>query len=526
MLPIGSVGRGKAAVTLPEFPTVLTPGPRRRRGRPARRYAHPLASPAFPGRRDSDIVASVPEVQMPRRWSFRAPVVLTLLACPGCGAPHPDDGGASTGGPTGGPDLTGAAPTTGGAGPTAPTSDVTTTSGSAGTTSEPGSTGPGPETGGDPSGGDGLGPAQFDPNELDPPSHGGTITFQQIGAPGWYPSRRDPELGPCDAHEADGCCLARHDIAGEALTPWDEDLVLTLRGPLQLKQFAAYRPADGEPGSWSLVSSWDERWPKDGLGLAFTGNDAESNGFAGIVGSECLVDVSTDQVFPCGAGSLPFCPASDDPRYHGWAGAKLFVLLARMPHADSGVIGEACSDDMAGNWYDAPWIGLSHGELVRAGKFSGCHCYAKNPDEWFLGDGCGQFNVFEVVNDNNDFQNFGVFSTNFFGYAGYVGEGPCGQQCDTTQLGPEVDLIDKGENVEAAQGAVATPNEGPGAAFRRPVAGYRYFVILMDTSARTVQLAIVHPGQVPAELAPLLPNLPATVPQTAIAAALALRLPE
>ena len=33
----------------------------------------------------------------------------------------------------------------------------------------------------------------------------------------------------------------------------------------------------------------------------------------------------------------------------------------------------------------------------------------------------GQFNVFEVVNDNNQYKNLGVFSTNMFGYAGYVG---------------------------------------------------------------------------------------------------------
>lgn len=459
-----------------------------------------------------------------RRFSFRGPVALALLlACPG-GAQPPGDASTSTGGPTGGPEPTSSGPASG-SGSTAATGGAPPTSETGLTGSDPTTGGPGPDTDGDPTGG--LGPAEFAEGELDAPSHGGTITFQQIGAPGWYPSRRDPDVGPCDAYAADGCCLAKHDIAGDELTPWDEDLILTLRGPLQLKQFATYRPAGGESGSWSLVSSWDARWPTQGQGLAFTGNHGGPMGFAGGVGSECLVDVSTDLAFGCGAGSVPYCPDSEDAHYAGWAGSKLFVLLARMPYADSGaMLDEPCADGMAGNWYNAPWIGLSHGELVRAGKFSGCHCYAKNPDEWFLGDGCGQFNVFEVVNDNNDFQNFGVFSTNFFGYGGYVGEGPCGGACDVAQLGPEVDLIDKGGNVEAAQGAVATPDMGPGAAFRRPVAGYRYFIILMDTSARTVQLAIVHPEQVPAELAPLLPNLPAFVPQAAIADALQLRLPQ
>ncbi len=460
-------------------------------------------------------------------WLFGARVVIVLSSgCAGSGAPQSGDGSSSTGGASGGPAVTGEDGSGGGGGSTAPTGGVEATGGASATEGGPTSSGSDAETGADPTGGDGggLGAAEFEDGELDAPSHGGTITFQQIGAAGWYPSRRDPELGPCDAYEADGCCLAKHEVAGEQLTPWDEDLIMTLRGPLQIKQFAAYRPEVG--GAWSLVSSWDERWPAEGEGLAFTGNDSENGGFAGVVGTECLVDVSTDREFACGAGSVPFCPASDEPRYEGWAGSKLFVLLARMPHADSGLIGAPCSDNMNGNWYDAPWIGLSHGELVRAGAFSGCQCYAKNPEEWYLGDGCGQFNVFEVVNDNNDFQNFGVFSTNFFGYGGYVGEGPCGGGCDVSKLGPEVDLIDKGENVEAGQGAVATPGQGPGAAFRRPVEGYRYFIVLMDTNTRTVQLAVVHPQQVPGELAPLLPNLPAKVSQAAITDALALRLPE
>ncbi|MDC0672918.1 DUF2403 domain-containing lipoprotein [Nannocystis radixulma] len=466
---------------------------------------------------------------MRRIWSFRAGVALaSLVACTSSGSGQSTDGATTAGvseGPTGGQQPTGQGPTGGEPttddDPPGPTSSVDPT-GSADPTGENPTTGS--DTGNDPTGGGGLGPAEFDPDDLDAASHGGTITFQEIGAPGWYPSRRDPAVGPCDAYEVDGCCLAQHEVTGDQLTPWDEDLILTLRGPLQLKQFAAYQPASGDSGQWSLVSGWDERWPAEGQGLAFKGNDTESEGFAGIVGTECLVNVSTATPFACGDGSSPFCPAGDDAEYHGWAGSKLFVLLARMP--DAGVVGEPCSDNADGNWYNAPWIGLSLGELVRAGSFSNCQCYAKNPDEWYLGDGCGQFNVFEVVNDNNQYQNFGVFSTNFFGYAGYVGEGPCGDQCDVSQLAPEVDLVDKGENVEAAQGAVATPDGGPGAAFRRPFDGYRYFIILLDTSSRTVQLAIVHPDQVPAALAPLLPGLPGSIAQTTVEDALGLRLPK
>lgn len=373
--------------------------------------------------------------------------------------------------------------------------------------------------------GDGLGPADFDDDELDPPSQGGTITFQEIGAPGWYPSRRDPEVGPCDAYDANGCCMARRDIDGDQMTPWDEDLVFTLRGPMLIKQFAAYRPLGEEAGDWSMVSGWSDDAPASSQGVAFHGNDAES-GFSGAVGTECLVDVTTDRSFECGAGSEPFCPESANPQHLGWEGSKLFVLLAAMPHVDQQAVGEPCSDNMAGNWWDAPWIGLSLGELTRAGAFSDCQCYAKSPDEWWLGDGCGQFNVFEVVNDNNEYRNLDVFSTNFFGYGGYVGGGPCGAQCDVSLLGDGVDLIDKSGPAEASEGAVGSPAQAPGAAFIRPSNGYRYFLILMDVESRTVQLGVVHPSQIPAAIDGLLPNLPAALPRTAVDAVLELRLPQ
>lgn len=371
----------------------------------------------------------------------------------------------------------------------------------------------------------GLGPASFEAGELDPASHGGTITFEQIGAAGWYPSRRDPDVGPCDAQDADMCCMAQQQVDSDALTPWDQDLILTLRGPLLAKQLAVYQPDAGPTGPWSLVSAWDARKPADARGIAFSGDSVASNGFGGAVGTECLVEVSTDQSFACGPGSVPYCPESSSPRHQGWSGSKLFVLLATMPHADEPNAGTACSTGTDGNWYDAPWLGLSLGELVRAGAFSSCNCYAKNPAEWWLADGCGQFNVFEVVNDNNQYRNLDLFSTNFFGYAGYVGEGPCGQTCDLTALAANVDLIDKSTSTEATAGAVANPDQGPGAAFRRPGAGFRYFLIHLDVASRTVQLAIVHPDAIPGSVAALLPSLPPTIDAATLASLLALRLP-
>jgi Putative TOS1-like glycosyl hydrolase (DUF2401)/Glycine-rich protein domain (DUF2403) len=358
----------------------------------------------------------------------------------------------------------------------------------------------------------------------DPASNGGTITFQSIGAAGWFPSRRDPATGPCDAFQSATCCLAKATVTSDALTPWDEDLILTLRGPMLVEELAVYQP-DAAAGAWKLVSAWDGAAKGAGRGLAFDGNGTETSGFAGAVGTECLVNVATSQPFACGAGSSPYCPppAAGKSAHLGWSGSKLFVILAKMPHADQ--VPNPCSKTTTGNWYDAPWIGLSVGELVRAGSFVSCQCYAKDQAKGYLADGCGQFNVFEVVNDNGAYKNLDVFSTDMIDYAGYVGEGPCGPKCDVTKLGAAVDLIDKSTDTEAKAGAVSSPTKGPGAAFRRPENGYRYFLVLLDVPTRTVQLAIVHPLRVPASLAALLPSAPATLGAATIDAVRALRLP-
>lgn len=450
---------------------------------------------------------------MRRRWAIAA-----IALGSACGGASQGDAGASGAPPVDTTAMDDAASADAGATGADAGDDAPTGGGAEAGGAEHGS---GDATGAPP--GDGLGPADFDDGDLDPPSHGGTITFTDIGAAGWYPSRRDPAIGPCDAYQSGECCLARQDVEGDALTPWDQDLAMTLRGPMQVKQIAVYQPGEGAGDPWSLVSGWDERAPDEPHGIAFVGNGSES-GFPGSIGTECLVDVTTATPFPCGAGSEPYCPEGD-ARHWGWAGTKLIVVLARMPHVDAQSVGTPCSDDNAGNWWDAPWIGLSLGELQRAGAFSSCQCYAKNPDEWWLGDGCGQFNVFEVVNDNNAYRNLDVFSTNFFGYAGYVGEGPCGEQCDVATLAGEVDLIDKANDVEAAMGAVASPGQGPGAAFRRPAAGYRYFVMLLDAPSRHVQLAIVHPQAIPDAIAPLLPDLPGALTPANVGALLDLRLP-
>ena len=173
---------------------------------------------------------------------------------------------------------------------------------------------------------------------LDSTSDGGTITFQDIGSAGWYPSRRDPSVGPCDADSSSTCCMAKHVITSDSLTPWNEELIMTLRGPMLVQQIAVYQPDTILSSVWDLVSIWDSKNPAASSGIAFSGNATQSSVFAGTIGNTCLVNVSTAKVFPCGPGSIPYCPSSATPQYFGWAGSKMIIVRAYMPHVSSDVI--------------------------------------------------------------------------------------------------------------------------------------------------------------------------------------------
>ncbi|HVZ75388.1 MAG TPA: DUF2403 domain-containing protein [Polyangia bacterium] len=483
--------------------------------------------------------------------------VLSLAACGGGGGTTGASGGTSGssggGGTTGGAGGhasggTGGSPgrggttssgggMTGGGGTTAPggTTGSGGTPGSGGTTASGGATG----SGGAPGAGGGLGP--YPGLAAGPVSDGATITFPMIGAAGMYPTRRDPAVGPCDVQKTTDskgnvtCCLTNKVITGTQLTPWDEELAVSLRGPMLVKQFAVYQPVSGLTGTWKLASSWDARSPTAATNMTFSGGPMTpgTTGLTGVVGNDCFVDVSSGMAFPCGPGSDPYCPApgAGKSKDYGWSGSKMFIILATMPHYGSGAITNAqnCKNDATDGWYDAPWIGISHGELVRQGLYNSCQCYSYPPvppaTANYSGDGCGQLNAFEVVNDKNTSKNLDIISTNFFGYGGYVGEGPCGTKCDVSALPASVDLVNKKTgNTEAAAGAVVNKTS-VGAAFRRPATGYRYFIALYDVASRTVQLALVHPDAVPASIATLLPGLPSQVPQSTIDAMLALRLP-
>jgi hypothetical protein len=426
----------------------------------------------------------------------------------------PDASGGRRAG-TGGRAATsgGKAPATGGGG--------TEAGGSAGEMSSP--------TGGKaepPPPGDALGAFPFTPSTV---TRGGTMTFTNVGAPGFWPRRIDREAGDPACDYKDGtdtwgghCCMTRHETDSTTLSPFDEEMTLILKA-IDVKQLAIYQPAD-RGADYRRVTAWDSR-SGDAQNLWFTQQGDGSTSFPGdLTQNDCVGYVMQEPLFECGDGRDYFCPNDDGILHRGYAGSKLVVFLGSMNFDDGGVA--ACSGD--GEGHPGPWVAFVASELVRDGgrKWNGaCNCYSKTGS---VGDGCGEINVFEVVMDNNDFSNREFASTGVRSYqAGHVGGAVCQASCQRDQFPDDIEVVDACAGTAYERGPVIEVDGSTDGCpvWRRPD-GDRYFFILLDEQQRQIQVGIVHPANVPAALAPWLPELPATVSRAAIDAVLELRLPE
>lgn len=406
------------------------------------------------------------------------------------------------------------------------------THGAGGNGTPSGGSGNGASSGGG-SGGGGNQPPTLDtglgeyPTEPSEPTVGGTMTFTNVGAPGWWPRRIDRNAGDPACDYKDGvdtwgghCCMKAQHRDSDALAPFDEEMTLILKA-IDVKQVAVYQPQS--TGGWSLVSAWDRR-TGTGQNLAFTQGPTPVNQSDGeLTRDDCVWYVAQDRAFECGDGSDYYCPDDPGVKRLGWRGSKLFVLLASMTFDDAGV--EAC--DGGGQGHPGPWVALVASELIRDGarKWNGaCNCYSKTGS---VGDGCGEINLFEVVMDGNEYSNREFISTGVRSYqAGHVGGNVCGSGCARDDFPADVTVVDAcGKQAYARGPEIAVGGGSDGCpVWKRPI-GDRYFLVLLDEMQRTIQLAIVHPDNIPSAAASLLPNLPADLSRDAVDALLALRLP-
>jgi hypothetical protein len=373
---------------------------------------------------------------------------------------------------------------------------------------------------------DELGPYPYEPS---PVTRGGTMSFLNVGASGWWPRRlerkaSDPACSYKDGEDTWGghCCMEEHHTDSVNLSPFDEEMVLILKS-LNVKQLAVYQPKRDDAEQWTRVSSWDNRG-RQSENLWFTQQGDGSAMFPGdLTSNDCVGYLSQHALLECDVLDDYYCPSDDGIMHQGFTGSKLFVFLASMTFKDADV--RACDGDAPG--HAGPWVALVASELVRDGarKWNGaCNCYSRTGS---VGDGCGEMNVFEVVLDDNEFSNREFMSTGVRSYqAGHLGGSVCGPDCDRDRFAQDVEVVDACSQQAYAAAPTLTmggPTDGC-PVWRRPE-GDRYFLLLLDERARQIQVAVLHPANLDLSLSPLLPSVPNTVTRTDIDAILALRLP-
>lgn len=374
---------------------------------------------------------------------------------------------------------------------------------------------------------DALGAHPFTPSTV---TRGGTITFTNIGAAGWWPRRIDRPAGDAACNYKDGtdtwgahCCMKQNSTSSASLSPFDQEMVLILKA-LEVKQLAVYQALAKGSARFDRVTSWDQR-SRVAENLWFTQQGAGSADFPGdLTKNDCVGYLSQAPSFACGDGRDYYCPNDPGVLHQGFSGSKLLVFLASMNFDDAGVV--KC--DGAGAGHPGPWVAFVASELVRDGgrKWNGaCNCYSKTGA---VGDGCGEINVFEVVMDNNDFSNREFASTGVRSFqAGHVGGSVCKASCDRSAFPADVEVIDACAGKAYERGPVVTAGGSSDGcpAWRRPD-GDRYFFILLDQDTRTIQVGVVHPANIPSALSPLLPELPSALNRADIDAIVRLRLPQ
>jgi hypothetical protein len=364
------------------------------------------------------------------------------------------------------------------------------------------------------------------PIATSPKTRGGTMTFSNIGAAGWWPRGIDRAAGDPDCTYKDGtdtwgghCCMKQQATANTTLSPFDQELTLILKA-VDVKQLAIYQPSSTPEADWNRVTAWDARTRRS-ENLWFTQQGNGSTTFPGdLTRNDCVGYVMQQPVFACGDY---YCPNDPGILHRGFAGSKLVVLLASMTFADSGVT--ACGGSGAGS--PSPWIAIVASELVRDGgrKWNGlCNCYSKTGS---VGDGCGEINVFEVVMDNNNYSNREFASTGVRSYqAGHIGGAVAGASLLPGAFAADSEVVDACAKAAYAHGpelvAGGTTDGCP--IWRRPN-GDRFFFILLDEATRTIQVGVIHPESLPSSTGELLPSLPASVTRNTIDAMVALRLP-
>jgi hypothetical protein len=229
-----------------------------------------------------------------------------------------------------------------------------------------------------------------------------TMSIQNVGGTGSY--QRVTNMLPGvwgQSCPSNACQKATTNVSG-ALAPFNEEMTVNFRGPMELYDIAVYRP---DSSAWKRVSSWNRcgstnltffnnlggtgsgEWTLcGGNSQSYASADGKTavaapTRFTGSLGNRVEMNILSDQAC-VGTGDSSECGFYRGVTRHGWGGNKLFAIRARMPRF-TGPITEY--------YDDVPAIWMLNARVVRTAQY-GCNCRGMGSP-----GGCGELDVAEVI---------------------------------------------------------------------------------------------------------------------------------
>jgi len=232
---------------------------------------------------------------------------------------------------------------------------------------------------------------------------GGTGTYPQVenmipNSPGVWNECPAPPPGTDPS-----VCITSPAQCSSSLAPFDEDLTIAFRGPMQVYNVGVYVPGDN---TWDLTSYWDttntinqnlvwmnnagdwsicQGWAQSYVGLdGITASD-DPVAFEGYLGNDVNVNIMSD--VDC---TSDLCPGFyRGVAKVGWSGnscgEKMFAVTVTMPW-------DTTPNPTTGtNNNNLPAIWFLNGQVVRTNQW-GCNCRGMGAS-----GGCGELDIAEVV---------------------------------------------------------------------------------------------------------------------------------
>ncbi|KZT03886.1 uncharacterized protein LAESUDRAFT_738045 [Laetiporus sulphureus 93-53] len=231
------------------------------------------------------------------------------------------------------------------------------------------------------------------------------LKYTGVGASGSYNQITDLVAGEWPSCTITDFCVGSTKAVSGALAPFDDEVTMAFRGPMNIYNVAVYQPSNQSASTWSQVSSWASGGDANNL-VFMNNNGGDGSGVWSVCGgsSQSYANSTWDGAAASAEGTpsgsladgeeinimtsttceeLECDGFSRGTSNHGWTGSKMIVMTFDMPDSDGANI---------------PAIWALNAQVVRAAQY-GCNCRGEGGD-----GGCGELDVLEVLANSDTTQ--------------------------------------------------------------------------------------------------------------------------